>query len=53
MLITTISIITIGTGMLDTTFEIKIVMIKKNSVFIERTRDNTYINSLFLNVNHA
>ena len=32
MLITTIGIITIGTGMLDTTFEIKIVMIKKNSV---------------------
>ena len=29
MLITTIGIITIGTGMLDTTFEIKIVMIKK------------------------
>ena len=54
MLITTIGIITIGTGMLGTTFGIEIVMIiKKTSVFIERTRDYTYINISFLNVNHA
>ena len=26
---------------------------KKTSVFIEMTRDNTYINFSFLNVNHA
>ena len=40
--------------MLGTTFGIEIVMIiKKTSVFIERTRDNTYINFSFLNVNHA
>ena len=44
MLITTIGIITIGTGMLGTTFGMEIVMIiKKTSVFIERTRNNTYI----------
>ena len=43
-------IITIGIGMLGTTFWIEIVMtIKKSSVFIERTRDNTYINFSFLN----
>ena len=48
MLITTIGIITIGT-----TFGIEIVMIIKKSVFIERTRDNTYINFSFLKVNHA
>ena len=51
MLITTIGIITIGTGMLGTIFGIEIVMIiKKTSVFIENTRDNTYINFSFLNV---
>ena len=38
MLITTIGTITIGTGMLGTIFGIEIVMIKKTSVFIERTR---------------
>ena len=43
MLISTIGIITIGTGLLGTIFWIEIVMIKKSSVFIERTRDNTYI----------
>ena len=44
MLITTIGIITIGTGMLGSAFEIEIVLIiNKTSVFIERTRDNTYI----------
>ena len=54
MLITTIGIITIGTGILGTTFGMEIVMIiKKTSVFIERTRDNSYINFSFLNVNHA
>ena len=53
MLVTTIGIITIGTGMLGTMFGIEIVMIKKTSVFIERTRDNTYINSSLLNGNHA
>ena len=54
MLITTIGIKAIGTGMLGTTFGIQIVMIiKKTSVFIERTRDNTYIIFSFLNVNHA
>ena len=38
MLITTIGIITIETGMLGTTFGIEIVIIiKKTSVFIERT----------------
>ena len=53
-LITTIGIITNGTGMFCTTFGIEIVMIiKKTSVFIERTRDNNYINFSFLNVNHA
>ena len=52
MLITTIGIITIGTGMLGTIFGIEI-MIKKNFSFIERTRDNTYMNSSFLNVYHA
>ena len=42
MMITTIGIITIGTGMLGTKFGIKIVMMKKKTlVFIERTRDNT------------
>ena len=41
MLITAIGIITIGTGMLGTIFGI---------VFIENTRDNTYINFSFLNV---
>ena len=53
MLITSISIITIGTGMLGTISGIEIVRIKRTSVFIERTRDNTYINLSFLNVNHA
>ena len=48
MLITTIGIITIGTGTLGTTFGIEIVMIiKKTSVFIERTRDITYLNFHF------
>ena len=49
MLITTIGIITIGTGMLGTIFGIEIV----TSESIERTRDNTYIHSSFLNVNRA
>ena len=54
MLITTIGIITIGTGTLGTTFGIEIVMIiKKTTVFIERTRDNTYLNFSFLNFYHA
>ena len=54
MLITTIGVITIGTGMLGTIFEIKnCFVLKRTSVFIERTRDNTYLNSSFLNVNHA
>ena len=53
MLITTIGIRTIGTGMLGTTFGIEIVMIIKKSVFIERTGDITYIQFSFLNVNHA
>ena len=54
MLITTIGIITVGTGMVGTTFGIEIVMIiKKTSVFIERTRDNNYIIFSFLYVNHA
>ena len=53
MLVTTIGIITIGTGMLGTTFGIEIMIIKKTEVFIERTRDNTYINFSFLNVNHV
>ena len=53
ILITTIGIITIETGLLGTIFGIEIVMIKKTSVFIERTRDNTYIFFSFLNVNHA
>ena len=43
-----IGIITIGTGMLDTILGLEIT-----SVFIKRTRDKTYINSSFLNVNHA
>ena len=47
MLNPTICIITIGTGMLGTIFLIK------KSVFIERTRDNTYITSLFLSVFQA
>ena len=45
MLITTIGILTIGTGMLGTIFGIE--------VFIEWTRDNTGINFSFLNVHHA
>ena len=53
MLITTIGIIIIGTGMSGTIFGIEIVMIKKNFSFLESTRDNTYIHSSFLNVNHA
>ena len=53
MLITSIIIITIGTGMLRTIFGIEIVRIKRTSVFIARTRDSTYINLSFLNVNHA
>ena len=53
MLITTIGIITIGTGMLGTIFGIEIVMIKRISVFIERTRDNIYIHSSILNFNNA
>ena len=39
--------------MLGTIFVMEIVMIKKTLVFIERTGDNTYINSSLLNVNHA
>ena len=53
MLITTIGIITIGTGMLGTIFGIEIVMIKNTSVSIQRTRYNTYINLSFLNFDHA
>ena len=53
MLITIISIITKGTGMLGTTFGIELLELKRTSVFFERTRDNTYINFSFLNVNHA
>ena len=53
MLITTIGIITIETGMMGTIFGIEIVIIKRTSVFIQRTRDNSYINSSFLNVEHA
>ena len=54
MLATTIGIITIGTGMLGTMFWIEICMIKTTSVvFNQRTRDNTYINSSFLKVDHA
>ena len=54
MLITTIGNINIQTGMLGTIFGIEIGMIiKRTSVFIEKTRDNTNINSSFLNVNHA
>ena len=53
MLITIIGIITIGTGMFGTTFGIEIFMIIKTSVFIERTRENTYKFFSFLNVNHA
>ena len=53
MLITTIDIITIGTGMLGTIFGIEIVMIKRILVFIERTWGNIYIHSSFLNVNTA
>ena len=49
MLITTIGIKTIGTGMLGTIFGIEIVTVES----IERTRDNTYIHSSFLNVNRA
>ena len=46
MLITSISIITIGTGMLGTIFKIEIIRFKKTSVFIERSWDNAYIVSL-------
>ena len=53
MPITTIGIKTIGTGMLGTIFGIEIVMIKKKFSFYEKTRDYTYINSSFLNNNHA
>ena len=54
MLITTIGIMTIRTGMLGTTFGIEIVIIiKKTSVYIERTRVNNYIFFSFLKVNHA
>ena len=53
MLVTTIGIITIGTGMLGTIFWIEIVMIKITSVFNQRIRDSTYINSSFLKVDHA
>ena len=42
-----------GTGMLGTIFGIKIVMIRETPVFIERIKNNTEINSSFLNVNHA
>ena len=54
MLITTICIITIGIGMFGTIFGIKLVMIKKNFIFlIKKERDNKYINSSFLNVDHV
>ena len=53
MPITTIGIKTIGTGMLGTIFGIEIVMIKRKFSFYEKTRDYTYINSSFLNNNHA
>ena len=49
MLTATIGIITIGTGILGTIFGIEIAMIKMNFIFCERTRDNTYINSLLRN----
>ena len=39
--------------MLGTIFGIEIFMIRQNFSFIEWTRDSTYINSSFLNVNHA
>ena len=39
--------------MLGTIFGIEFVGIKKNFSFHCRFRDNTYINCLFLNVNHA
>ena len=52
MLITT-GIIAIGTGMLVTIFGIETVMIKKNFRFHSRARGNAYINSSFLNVDHA
>ena len=39
--------------MLGTIFGIETVMIKRTSAFIQRTRDNSYINSSFLNVDHA
>ena len=53
MLITTIGIITIGAGMLGTTFGIEIVMIMKNCSFHWKDQGYTYINSSFLNANHA
>ena len=46
MLITTIGIITIGTGESGTIFGIEIVMIKRTSIFLESTRDNTHIQRL-------
>ena len=46
MLITTIGIITIGTGMLGTIFGIAIVMVKKNpSVFIESYKNVSVVNA--------
>ena len=52
MLITSISVITIGTDMLGTIFGIEFLGLKRTSVFIVKTRNNTYINFSFLNVNH-
>ena len=52
MLITSISVITIGTDMLGTIFGMEFLGLKRTSVFIVKTRNNTYINFSFLNVNH-
>ena len=40
-------------GMLGTIFGIEIVMMKNTFSFHWKDRDNTYIKSSFLNVNHA
>ena len=53
MLITTMGIITKGAGMLGTIFGKEFFIIKRTSVFIERTRDNSYIHFFILNVNHV
>ena len=53
IIFTTIRIISIGTAILVTIIGIEIVMFKKTSVFIQRTKENIYINTLFLKVEHA